>query len=101
MPLKKFSVAELKENGLPYASYSDDYEIISDTVTDTSRWSVYHSLIFRYKDKYYSCEYSVGATELQDESPWEYEKEVLCQEVHLVERTIKVWEPIVIKRTTD
>jgi hypothetical protein len=38
--------------------------------------------------------YSVGATEMQDESPWENEEEVECTEVELVEQTIKVWKSL-------
>ena len=40
-------------------------------------------------------EYSVGATECQCESPWEYAAdEIECTEVELKEVTIKKWVPI-------
>lgn len=70
-------------------------EIILDTIIDHTRWSVCHELIFKYQDKYYSAGYSVGATEHQDESPWEYDEEVECTEVHKVPKMIEVWEPII------
>lgn len=37
--------------------------------------------------------YSRGATESQDERPWEYEKTVKATLVREVEKTVKVWEP--------
>ncbi|OAJ75188.1 hypothetical protein AYJ08_05865 [Brevibacillus sp. SKDU10] len=70
-------------------------EVISDQIVDQSRWSVYHDIIFKWIDgKYYSTGYSVGATECQDERPWEYESEVECVEVHQVEKLVKVWEAV-------
>lgn len=67
---------------------------IKNEIYDTSRWSIHHKIIFSYNDKFYSTTYSVGATEYQDESPWQNEEDVECQEVKLVEKTIKVWEVI-------
>lgn len=59
----------------------DETDVILDTIVDTSRWSIIHELIFRHEGKLYRTDYRVGATEQQDESPWEYEKEVECIEV--------------------
>lgn len=53
----------------------DFAEIIYDDVTDNSRWSVYHECVFKLNDKYYRTYYSVGATEMQDESPYECDGE--------------------------
>jgi hypothetical protein len=64
---------------------------IKDTITDTSRWSAHHEIIFAYDGKFYRTHYSCGLTESQDESPWEYDKEVECTEVELTEKTVKVW----------
>lgn len=49
--------------------------IIKDEIYETGRWSNYHKCVFKIGDKYYSTEYSVGATEMQDESPYEYDGE--------------------------
>lgn len=38
--------------------------------------------------------YSEGATEYQDERPWEYEDEVKCTEVELKEAKVKKWMPV-------
>lgn len=75
--------------------YGKEGEIISDEICDTGRWSIHHKLIWkRNNHEVYSCYYSVGATECQDESPWEYEKEVECYPMKLVTKTIEVWEEI-------
>lgn len=64
----------------------DDAEIISDEIVDTRRWSVEHELVFRFENKFYRTYYSVGATEMQDESPFEYDDdEISCTEVHPVQ----------------
>jgi hypothetical protein len=92
--MAKFKREELRKHGLPYDGY-DGVEIIGDNIVDHSRWSVDHELIFRWTDgKYYETSYSVGATEMQDERPWEYDKEVECQEVRKVTKTIEVWEAV-------
>lgn len=67
---------------------------IEDRITGTGRWTTHHRMIFAHAGHFYSATYSVGSTEMQDEGPWEYEKEVECTEVHQVEKTIKVWEPV-------
>lgn len=92
---------ELLEYGLPYDGW-DGVEVIQDTLVHNDRWSIHHEIIFKWIDgKFYKAHYSVGATELQDESPWEYEKEVKCIEVHQVERLVKVWEPVEQKLFLD
>jgi len=81
---KSFLMDELD---LPYSALEDD-------IVDTSRWSENHDIIFEHEGKFYNTGYSCGLTEQQDESPWEYEDEIECVEVHQVERLIKVWEPV-------
>lgn len=70
------------------------YTAIKDDITSTSRWSVHHEIIFEYLGKFYRTHYSEGATEMQDERPWDYIEEVECTEVQIVEKTIKVWEDV-------
>jgi hypothetical protein len=67
------------------------YNAIEDAVTDNSRWSIQHEIIFEYEGKFYSASYSVGATEMQDESPWEYEDEVKCYEVEKKQVMVERW----------
>lgn len=63
---------------LPYSKY-----VVSDTITDTGRWNIEHELIFLdpADNKYYRTSYREGATELQDERPWEYNDTVEAVEV--------------------
>ena len=81
---KEYLVCELD---LPYAA-------ISDKIIDTSRWSIYHEIIFEDNGKFYSTTYSVGATEMQDERPWEYVETVECTEVELKEVKVEKWVPV-------
>jgi hypothetical protein len=70
---------------------SDEYKEISNKIIDHSRWSVIHELIFQVVStgKYYRTDYSVGATESQDETPWQYDgDEIECDEVVPVEKTV-------------
>ena len=88
--IKKISREYLmKELGLPYDCYP-----IEDNIIDTSRWSILHEIIFEDGGKFYRTTRSVGATEMQCEEPWEFEKEVECEEVELREVTVKKWLPI-------
>lgn len=62
---------------------AEDYEaessklakIIYDKITDTDRWSTHHEIVFEIDGKYYKSHYSRGATEMQDERPYEYDGE--------------------------
>jgi len=77
----------MNELGLPYSN------TIKNIITDTSRWSEHHEIIFAYSGKFYQAYYSEGLTEYQDESPWEYDEEIECIEVELIEKLVKVWQP--------
>lgn len=71
----------------------DGFEVVEDKITDTSRWSIHYRLVFKHDGKFYATSYSVGATESQDESPFEYEPdEVECKEVFPVEKILIVYE---------
>lgn len=86
---KKFPKIALREviyedgAGLPDSS---SLEKVSEDLIDTTRWSVITTLIFKHiengKETFYKVDYSVGATESQDERPFEYEgDEVVCLQV--------------------
>ncbi|MCP3686105.1 MAG: hypothetical protein GY861_25950 [bacterium] len=78
-----------------YDEEKEDIENISEEIIDTSRWSNHYEMIFRYSDKFYRSHFSRGATESQDEQPYEYEPdEIECSEVKQVEKTVKVWEVV-------
>ena len=52
----------------------DQYEIVSDKIVSHKRWSVVHSIVIKRKSdgKYFKDQYEVGATENQDQNPYEY-----------------------------
>ena len=70
-------------------------EKIQDKIIENSRWSILHSIIFKFDNKFYKSNYSIGSTEYQNERPWEYdEDEVECEEVVPVEKKVIIYEPI-------
>ena len=50
-----------------------NFEMVQSELVDTSRWSNIHEVVYKDLDsgKFYSSTYSVGATECQDERPYE------------------------------
>jgi hypothetical protein len=73
---------------------SEDFEFIDSELIDTSRWSIIYEAILKHTEsgKYFKTpNYRVGATESQDEQPFEYEDKVLLKEVEQKEVTIKQW----------
>jgi hypothetical protein len=66
----------------------DSADVVSDKVTGNGRWSIHHTLIFKYEGKLYRTSYSVGATESQDESPWEYSPNVESTEVEEYQKSV-------------
>jgi hypothetical protein len=68
-------------------------ETIRDEIIDNSRWSIIHERIFRHEGKLYQTRYSVGATEQQDEAPYEYDDDIIeCPEVREVQKTVTDYE---------
>lgn len=80
---------------LIWGDADDNWEIISDEISDHGRWSVSHALIFSVEGKTYITYYSVGATESQNETPWQYDgDEIDCYPVRAVEKVVTVWERV-------
>ena len=71
----------------------EGWETVSERIEDVSRWSVNHSGIFKHieTNKFYKTYWSVGATEIQDERPFDHYPPELV-EVQQVEKTILIWE---------
>ena len=86
-----FNTRELLENDIPYES-------VDDWITETDRWSEFHTCVFQWGNQYYMATYSQGATEMQDESPWEDEPTITTTEVELVKTIKKDWRPVGEKR---
>lgn len=75
----------------------DEYVIREIEMIDTSRWSIHYSMVFteRSTNKSYMTSYSVGATEYQDERPFEYDDdEIACTEVYPREVTVTEWTAV-------
>jgi hypothetical protein len=83
--------------GLIYGDHEDDMGVVSDEISFTSRWSIHHEMIFKVnaswpehpQPRFYRTTYSVGATESQDEQPYEYDgDDIECQEVEPYEELV-------------
>lgn len=89
---------KIKKEILQMMCWGDDVEnfkFIKSEMVDTTRWSTIHNMVIQDVDtgKYYHTSYSQGATEMQDESPYEYDgEEIEVKEVFPVEKTITVYE---------
>jgi hypothetical protein len=71
----------------------DGGETVYDRITGHGRWTVHHERGFKHEGKFYLTTYSVGATENQNVSPYEYEgDEVECAEVFPRERVVTMYE---------
>lgn len=64
-----------------------NFRLMSSRLADTSRWHHIHERVYwdLDADKYWQTTYRVGATECQDEGPYENEEEVVLTEVVPVE----------------
>lgn len=69
--------------------YIDEIDNICD-MAEAGRWNVPETIIFEYKNKFYSIWFYRGLTECQEDE-WE---EQTAEEVCKVARTIYVWESV-------
>ena len=70
----------------------DGKDVMCDNYIDHTRWSIVSRRVFRHDNKYYETIYSQGATEQQDESPYEYEGDMIeCPEVEQVQTTATIY----------
>ena len=85
-----------EEGRLAVYDDSDIFRVVEDKIVDNSRWSIRHEAVLQHKEtgKFYVTHYSVGATENQDEKPYEYDMEVVLKEVEPVETTVLVYVPV-------
>jgi hypothetical protein len=90
---KKFPKKDLIE--LLYGGKVDDLKLIQDEIVDNSRWSIIHSMVFEHSGVLYQTDYSVGATEQQNESAFEYDDdEIDCVVVKGVETVVIEYVPV-------
>jgi len=72
----------------------DDFETTVTNIVGVTRWSIIYENIYKQKSsgKFFETSYSVGATEYQDERPYEYDGEAVFEEVFPVEKLVTVYE---------
>jgi hypothetical protein len=75
-------------------SDTDEFKTINTEIVDTGRWSIHkEAIVQRFSDgKFFKTGFSVGATESQEERPFEYDSKAFFIEVVPVEKTIIVYE---------
>jgi hypothetical protein len=80
-------VREIVYNGL------DTFDVVYDKIITNTRWSIVHEIVIKRlsDNKYFMDTYSIGATERQDGSPFEYVDPNFI-EVFPIEKTIIVYE---------
>lgn len=68
------------------------YKIVRNELVDNTRWNLVYGLVVEKDGKFFRTEYQTGATESQDNSPFDYMDEVEFEEVFPVEKTITVYQ---------
>lgn len=69
--MPKLTLTKIEAQNIVFHDH-DRAKVVLDTIEDTSRWSIRHRLIFELDGTLWEGRYQVGATEMQDESPFEY-----------------------------
>lgn len=74
---------------------SEDFTIIYDRIIGQTRWSVNHEIVIQHNKtkKYYLADYYIGATERNDEQPFEYSNPNWV-EVKPVEKVVICYDPV-------
>ena len=71
------------------------WTIVSNKFVDQRRWNTDYTVVVKDPEGlYWQADYSRGSTEIQDESPWEYEESVTWTQVAPRERTVVVYVPV-------
>lgn len=94
---RQFKAIDLRD--LVWGEQPEGFQILEDSIIENDRWSILHNLIFSYVDddgiNVYQTSYRVGATEMQDESPFEYDGDLIdCTLMEQVEVTQLVWREV-------
>lgn len=71
------------------------YTVVQETLVGSSRWSLLYDLIFTAPEQEpgtaWRARYSSGATESQDETPFQYRDTVAAELVRLKPKELLVW----------
>ncbi len=84
---------------MAWASVGDEpyegFSVVENKITGTGRWTTNYSLVVKKDDQFFHSRYRTGATENQDESPFEFDgeliefKEVIPVETIVIEYKLK------------
>lgn len=97
---KKFTKDQLLYLADKYSSEGDYPELVlvdGPNLVDKSRWADIYEFVFEdtRDNKFYQSSYRVGATEMQEERPYEYDDdEISCDEVRPVEVLVVKYEVV-------
>jgi hypothetical protein len=81
---------------------STELKLIEDKIIDRSRWSIDYELVFEYDGLLYRTYYSMGATEEQDEGPFEFSpEEIECEMVVKVPVWTYEYKPVTKDKYED
>lgn len=83
----KFNAKFLED--MYYEDNPDTVKVESEIV-DQDRWTTQMWVIFSVKDKYYGVCIRAGSTEYQETEFYDED----CDELHRVEKLVKVWEKV-------
>lgn len=68
-------------------------EIIENRLVGRSRWALRYRLVFKFDEHFYESSYYIGATEQQDQRPYEDDLGMVeCPEVVPVQTTVTIYE---------
>jgi len=73
-----------------------DFETLSTQIDGHDRWAILKSTILHHfpTGNHYIANYRVGATEHQDEGPYEYDEYVDFIQVEAIEVTVRQWRNV-------
>jgi hypothetical protein len=90
-----FDVKDLRALGLPWKDDCGPGVVVSHRLVDHTRWSLVYEIVFKYEARLYRTTYRVGATEMQEEGPWEWSDKVEAEEVEAYQELVTVYRPVV------
>jgi len=89
---KKMTSRFFSKGFLVDLTWDEDSYVVHE-IWGRRRWDVIYRAVFEHESKFYETTYQVGATEVQDERPYEYEDdEISCKEVFPVKKEVVVYE---------
>jgi hypothetical protein len=81
-----------KEEAIDMLNGDSNNKIVIEEFAGKSRWSLHYRVIFERDGNYYETRYRRGATEGQDEQPFEYEDEVKCKRVYPYQEVVTFYK---------